>query len=169
MSKSLGSELNDDLSRRLSGENLKTFAEKVILIATVDNAGRPHAAMLSYLEVVARDRRNIRLATYEDSSTTENMRRNGKATISIIDERIAYYIKGSVVELKREMTCARHNSKLNLHVEEVLADEVNEEFEPGAYVSSGITYQNPNRAAQILKAREVIKELLRDEDQVEGL
>jgi len=164
MSKSLGSELNDDLFRRLSGENLETFAEKVILIATVDSGGRPHPAMLSYLEVVARDRQIIRLATYKESSTTENMRRNGKATISIIDERVAYYIKGSVMELKREMSCARHNSKLNLHVEEVLADEVNEEFEPGAYVSSGVTYRNPNRAEQILKAREILKELLLDED-----
>ena len=61
------------------------------------------------------------------------------------------------------MTCARHNSKLNLRVEDVLADAVNEEFEPGAYVSSGVTYRNPNRAAQILKAREVLKELLLDE------
>jgi len=165
MSKSLGDELSDDLCRRLSGENLEACAEKVILIATVDDRGGPHPAMLSYLEVVASDRRNIRLATYKDSSTTENMRRNGKATISIIDERVAYYIKGIVAELKREMSCARHNSKLNLHVEEVLADEANEEFEPGAYVSSGVTYRNPNRAEQILKAREVIKELLRDENQ----
>src|SRR5882672_1534702 len=138
MSKSLGSELNDDLFQRLSGENLETFAEKVILIATVDNGGRPHPAMLSYLEVVARDRRNIRLATSKDRSATQNRRRNRKATISIIDERVAYYIKGSVVELKRDMLYARHNSKLNLHVEEILADEVNEEFEPGAYVLSGI-------------------------------
>jgi len=164
MSKSLGDELNDDLCRRLSGENLEAFAEKVILIATVDNGGRPHPAMLSYLEVGARDRTNIRLATYKESSTTENMRRNGKATISIIDKRVAYYIKGSVVELKREMTCARHNSKLNLRVEDVLADAVNEEFEPGAYVSSGVTYRNPNRAEQVLKAREILKELLLDEN-----
>ena len=164
MSKSIGTKLNDDLFRRLSGEDLETFAEKVILIATVDEGGRPHPAMLSYLEVVARDRTNIRLATYKKSSTTENMRGNGKATISIIDERVAYYIKGSVVELKQEMSCARHNSKLNLHVEEVIADEVNEEFEPGAYVSSGVTYRNPNRAEQIFKAREILKELLLDED-----
>src|SRR5713101_7051141 len=163
MSKSLGSELNDDMFLRLRGEKEVAFAEKVILIATVDDGGRPHPAMLSYLEVVARDRSNIRLATYKESSTTENMRRNGKATISIIDERVACYIKGKVVELKRGMSCARHNSKMNLHVEEVLADDVNEEFEPGAYVSSGVMYRNPNRAAQILKAREVLKELLLDE------
>jgi hypothetical protein len=164
MSKSLGDELNDDLCRRLSGENLEACAEKVILIATVDDRGRPHPAMLSCFEVVARDRRNIRMATYKNSGTTENMRRNGKATISIIDERVAYYIKGSVGELKREMLCAPHNSKLNLRVEAVLADEANEEFEPGAYVSSGVTYHSPSRTEQLLRAREVLKELLLDED-----
>lgn len=167
MSKSLGDELNDDLCRRLSGENLEAFADKVILIATVDDSGRAHPAMLSYFEVVAGDRRNIRLATYKTSRTTANMRRNGKATVSIIDERIAYYIKGSITELSREMLSAPYNSKLNLRVESVLADEANEEFEPGAYVSSGVTYRNPNRAKQVLKAREVIKELLQDEDQTE--
>jgi len=164
MSKSLGDELNDDLYRRLSGENLEAQEEKVILIATVDDKRRPHLAMLSYFEVVARDRGNIRMATYKNSSTTENMRRNGKATISIIDQRVAYYIKGSVAELSSEMVCAPHNSKLNLRVEAVLADEANEEFEPGAFVSSGVTYRSPGRAEQLLKAREVLKELLLDED-----
>jgi Pyridoxamine 5'-phosphate oxidase len=160
MSRSLGSELNDDLWLRLRGDDLESRAEKVILIATVDERGRPHPAMLSYFEVVAVDRHNIRMATYRDSSTTENMRRNGKATISLIDERVAYYIKGGVDELEREMVCAPYNSKLNLKVESVLADEANEEFEPGAYVSSGVMYRSPNRNEQLLKAKEILKELL---------
>jgi hypothetical protein len=163
MSKSLGDELNDDLYRRLSGADLESCAEKVILIATVDDQGRPHPAMLSYFEVVAADRHNIRMATYKDSNTTENMRRNRKATISIIDERAAYYIKGSVEELEHEMFCAPYNSKLNLKIESVLADEANEEFEPGAYISSGAMYHSPNRNEQLLKAREVIRELLLNE------
>lgn len=164
MSKSLGDELNDDLRRRLSGDDLEGCAEKVILIATMDDQSRPHPAMLSYFEVVAADRKNIRMATYRDSKTTGNMRRNGKATISLIDQRVAYYIKGSVAELKREMFCSPHNSKLNLRVEAVLADEANEEFEPGAYVSSGVTYHSPSRNEQLLKAREVIRELLLNEE-----
>lgn len=164
MSKVLGDELNDDLWQRLNGENLNSRADKVILITTVDESGRPHPAMLSYFEVVARDRRNIRMATYKDSNTTDNMRRNGKATLSVIDERIAYYIKGSVLEQKREMRSAAHSAKLNLKVEAVLADEANEEFEPGAYVASGITYHSHNRSEQLLKAKEVIRELLLDEE-----
>ena len=163
MSKLIGAELPKDLYQRLQGRDLESYSDKVILLSTVDVNGWPHLAMLSYFEVVARDRRNVRLATYKDSSTTKNMRRNGKATISIIDERIAYYIKGSVVELSREMLCAPHNAKLNLRVEAVLADEANEEFEPGAFVSSGVTYQSPSRTEQLVKAREVLKELLQDE------
>ena len=162
MSKLIGTELNDDLWRRLSSADLESFADKVILIATVDDQDRPHPAMFSYFEVVAADRNNIRMATYKDSSTTGNMRRNSKATISIIDERVAYYIKGNVTELQREMSCAPYNSKLNLKVEVVLADEANEEFEPGSYVSSGVIYQSPNRNKQLLKAREIIRELLNE-------
>ena len=150
----------DDLYRRLRGDDLSAYAQKVIPICTLDANGWPHPALLSYFEVVAKDQRNIRLATYKDSTTTSNMRRNGKLTILIIDERVAYYIKGNVEELQPEMNCSTHNSKLNLEVEQVLADEADEQFEPGAYVSGGVTYHNPNRAAEQLKAEELLRELL---------
>ncbi|MDQ3817563.1 MAG: pyridoxamine 5'-phosphate oxidase family protein [Acidobacteriota bacterium] len=162
MAKFVGDELPFDLYERLRGNDLEAYADKVILISTVDGYGWPHPAMLSYFEVVAPDRRNIRLATYRNSGTTDNMRSNGRATISIIDERLAYYIKGSVKELKEEMASAPHNAKLNMRIEQVLKDEANEEYEAGAYVSSGVTYRNPNRAAEMLKAREVLAELLED-------
>jgi len=44
-------------------------------------------------------------------------------------------------------------------VEQVLADEVNEEYEPGAYVASGVTYFNPQRAREMARARALLKEL----------
>ena len=160
MSKLVGSELPPDLFRRLEGKNLDAVAEKVIPLCTVDEAGRPHPALLSYFEMVAKDPRNIRLATYKDSTTTRNMRRNGKLTLLVIDERIAYYVKGTVEELKPEMNCSPYNAKLNLRVEQVLADEVDEQLEPGAYVAGGILYKNPNRAAQQLQAAELLRELL---------
>ena len=62
------------------------------------------------------------------------------------------------------MASAAHSSKLNLKVEAVLADEANEEFEPGAFVASGITYHSDNRNEQLLKAKEVIRELMLDEE-----
>lgn len=157
MSKLVGNRLPDDLYRRLSGADLESCAEKAIMVCTVDSNGWAHPAMLSYFEVVAKDANTIRLATYKDSSTTGNMRRNGKLTIMIVDERTAYYIKGTARELAASMACSPHNVKLDLHVEQVLADEANEEFEPGVYVTSGITYKRP---VEQLQAKEMLKELL---------
>ena len=159
MAKFVGNELPDDLYERLRGTDLEAYADKVILISTVDDEGWPHPAMLSYFEIIAKDRRNIGLATYKESSTTNNMRRERRATLSIIDARVAYYVKGSVAEVRREMACTPYNSNLNLYVERVLKDEVNEELEPGAYVASGVTYVNPNRAAEMRRAKDVLREL----------
>ena len=159
MSKLVGDELPNDLYQRLLGNDLEQSAEKVILLATVDEGGWPHLAILSYFEVVAKDQRNLRLATYYNSRTTRNMRANGKATISIIDERIVYYVKGKVEEITDEMKCAPQNSILHFQVEQVLADAANEEFEPGAYVASGVIYKNPGITQQLQTAKEVLREM----------
>src|SRR5437867_210173 len=96
----VGTTLPEDLFVKLNGREREGSAHKAILICTVDSQGWPHPAMLSYFEVIAPDRQNIRLATYAGSTTTRNMRGNGKITMSIIDEHMAYYIKGEVRELK---------------------------------------------------------------------
>lgn len=159
MAKHVGAELPDDLYERLRGDRPEEYAGRVILLSTVDAEGRPHPAMLSYFEVVALDRRNIRLAAYGGSSTAENMRRRAVATLSIIDERLAYYVKGRVEEFRREMRSSPHNSAFNLAVERVLADEANEEYEAGAYVSGGVTYHSPDPAAEAARGGAVLKEL----------
>ena len=52
------------------------------------------------------------------------------------------------------------NAAFDCRVEQVLADEVDEEHEPGAYVASGVTYHNPQRGAELERARAVIAELI---------
>jgi general stress protein 26 len=153
--KSAGRELTDDLLRRLCGEFVEEHSNKVILIHTVDENGWPHPAILSYFEVAAKDRHNIQLATYKDSHTTQNIRRTGKVTLSIFDERVTYYIKGTASEVAREMRAAPYNSKLQMFVEQVLVDYADPTREPGAYITAGITYINPNSSSLA-----VFKELL---------
>lgn len=160
MSRLLGSELPPDLLSRLSGRDLAASASKVIQIFTVDAAGWAHPALLSYFEVVAADARRIRLATYATSTTTANLRRSARLTLVVIDTRVAYYVKGTVVELAPAMRAADWNAAFECRVESVFADEVNEEYEPGAYVASGVTYYNPQRAAELERARAVLDELL---------
>ena len=87
--------LTDELYWRLSGRDLESVSDKVILLVSLDGEGWPHAAVLSYFEVVAKDRENIRIATYADSRTTANMRRHDKVTMAIVDRGFVGYIKGS--------------------------------------------------------------------------
>lgn len=149
----------DDLYRRLAGNDLQSCAEKAILICSVDVNGFAHPAMLSYFEVVAKDARNVRLATYKNSSTSNNMRRHGKLTILILDTRTAYYIKGTIAELAPEMSSSPQNSKFNLQVEQVLADETNDAFEAEAYVMTGVTYKR-STGPDPGQAKELLAELL---------
>ena len=159
MAKMLGLDLPADLQRRLRGDDLEAVADKVVLVSTVDAEGWPHAAMLSYFEVVAIDPRTIRIAAYGSSSTVANMRHTGKVTLIVIDERVAYYVKAEVEELAAAMTATPFNAALECRVRAVLADEPDEVLEPGAYVASGVTYVNPKRAAEIVRARLVLQEL----------
>lgn len=159
MAKLISSELTEDLCRRLSGEDLEASADKVVLLLTVDPQGWPHPAMLSYGEMVAMDARNVRLATYASSRTTANMRENGKLTLVIVDVRTAYYVKGTVEALAPGMRCAPFNAKLNLRVEQVLADDADAQVEAGAYVAGGIAFVDPNRGRALERARAVLAEL----------
>jgi hypothetical protein len=160
VSRSLGSELPAALLDRLSGRDLESKATKVIQIFTVDADGWAHPALLSYFEVVARDARHIRMATYATSTTSANLRRSGKVTFVIIDERVACYVKAHAVEIAPTMKTTDWNAAFECRVEQVTVDEVNEEYEPGAYVASGVTYFNPQRAAEMDRASALLRELL---------
>ncbi len=159
MTTRIGGELNADLLDRLSGDARDRAADKVVLLLTVDEAGWPHAAFLSYFEVVAIDARNLRLATYSRSTTTGNMRRSGKVTAAIIDEGVACYIKGTATELSASMAAAPENAKHNVRVEQVLVDGPDPRFEPGASITSGVTYRRAAAAAQAERAMRLLDEL----------
>jgi hypothetical protein len=159
MSRRVGDALPDDLFERLNGRDLLAVADRAIVVCSVDDRGFPHPALLSYFEVVALDRRTIRLAIYSDSRTTLNARREGRLTLVLVDAGVAFYVKGTVQELSHSMRATSHNAKLNFQVTEVLADEPNPEFEPGAYISGGITYVNPHRTAELERAQRVLAEL----------
>jgi hypothetical protein len=160
VSRIVGSALPPDLLERLSGRNLEAFATKVVQMFTVDAAGWAHPALLSYFELVARDPTHIRCATYANSTTSGNLRRSGKVTFVIIDERVAYYVKAEATEIAPSMQTTDWNAAFDCRIEQVLADEVNEEYEPGAYVASGVTYYNPQRAKELERARAVLAELI---------
>ena len=155
----MGDTLPDDLFDALSGRALAAVADRVVVVCTVDERGCPHPALLSYFEVVALDRRTIRLATYAESRTTRNARRDGKLALILVDAELVYYIKGTVRQLEATMQSTPYNAKLDLQVLEVLRDAPDPVREPGAHISTGIRYVNPQRAAELERAERVIAEL----------
>jgi hypothetical protein len=100
------------------------------------------------------------LATYHDSTTTNNIRQNGRVTLALFDEHTAYYIKGTATELKWRMATAPENSKVNLRVEEVLTDVPDPRFEPGANITGGITFISSTRLAESARTSRMLAELL---------
>jgi hypothetical protein len=160
MTRLVGSELPEDLVQRFSAEALERYACNVVLIVSEGEDGWPHPAMLSHFEIVARDARNLRLAAYTDSRTTGNMRRTGRLTIVVVDEGMAYYLKGRVEELRPHMKSAPHNALLNFRVEQVLADDADVEREGQVAITSGMTYSDPNMSKKLAASGPVLEEML---------
>ena len=151
--------LTGDLYRRLCGVDVGSLASHAILLCTTDADGQPHPAMLSYFEVAAPDRHNLRLAVYNDSRTYANLRERGKATLIVVDVDLVCYIRGTVDAVVRTMREAPYNAKLNLRIDQVEFDAASPELEPGAEVTSGITY-GPRTAEALERAHAVLAELL---------
>lgn len=152
MSRTLGHELPEALRALLDGHDLPARMGKAILIATVDAAGRPHPALLSYGEVVAIDRRRLRLATYRDSRTSGNMRRAGHLTLCLVEPGMAYYVKARARELDNPMPGYPALARFEATIEEVLADQAREDLEPDTRITGGIEFVVAGRRTEELLA-----------------
>lgn len=140
MGVSLGAVLTDALLERLSGRDLGQHAALVVPLATVDPAGWPHIALLSYSEIVARDRGTLRLAIGSRSGSAANLRRTGHATVLLFDAGLAHYIKGTARERRPSMQCSPWNALFDLSVTDVLADASDPNREGASFVRGGVTF-----------------------------
>jgi hypothetical protein len=159
MSKRLPPALSDRLYAMLSGEHLNEHLYKALLLITHDEKGWPYVAMLSFLEVIARDRENIRMAPFNNSTTSTNLRRDSKVTLILVDEELACYIQASAQELEHDLKGFPGMAKVNLRIESILEDKALD-YEGSARVSSGIRFENPQMTeAYIARGRAVLQAL----------
>ena len=142
MSQVIGKELTGDLLTRLSGYDLSDKCGKAILIVTVDDQGWAHPAMLSYFEVVAKNSATIDCAVGRTSTTAKNLRRSGKLTLLVTDQRVNYYVKGSARELREAMEGVPFMSLFRVATEQILEDQ-----EPDAEIVTGVTFRRPEKRA----------------------
>lgn len=156
MSTFIADHLPDQLLAHLAPTVTIEDVSVAIVICTVDEHGWPHPAMLSRLEVVARDARNVRLATHVASRTTRNLKVNGKLSVVLADADSVHYVKGDVLLLEPSMRVAPHLAKFNLRVDSVLAD--NPQDYEDARIVTGITVER--RTVDTVAARAILEELL---------
>ena len=158
MSVRLKAELPDRLFSLVNGERLEEKLDKAVLLITVDEKGWPYAAMLSYLEVIAPDRYNLRLAPWNNSTTTANLRRNSRVTLLFVEENLAFYVQGTATELSHEMEGFPGMAKINVRIESILEDKAMD-YEGSARITTGVRFENPQmdtayveRGQQVLAA-----------------
>jgi hypothetical protein len=144
MAKLIGKELPEDALRLLKPEATESKRHKAVQIITVNPAGWPDAGMLSYADVIARDKKTLRLATWEDGECARDLRANGKSMLLVIDRDMAYYIKGAAAELKGRSPVTDLNQEGGESSLAFFAIEVGEVYEdrvPTAQVLSGVTFE----------------------------
>ena len=156
MSQLLGKELPPALFERLAGANIEAHEGKIIPVCTIDEAGWAHPALLSYYEIVAKDGATLDTAVWKDSSTAKNLRRAGKITLLISDHQVNYYLKGTVREVEYQMTGAAPVSRFRISLDEVIEDQ-----EPNAEITTGLTYKRMTKRDPNDFASKVFR-LLRD-------
>ena len=154
MSRLLGNELTKTLLDRLNGQDVGVYEGKIIPIFTLDESGWPHPALLSYYEVVAKNSTTIDIALWKNSSTAKNLRQTNKVTFLITDKGVNYYLKGSVKELQTEIPGVPLQSRFRVTTEQLLEDQ-----EPNAEITSGLTYSRRTERATTDPAVEVFNRL----------
>jgi hypothetical protein len=97
--------------------------------------------MLSRWEIAAKNRKNLLMATYPTSITTENLKRNSRVTIVVVDKGISYYLKCTAKELPERLSDGSTNTIFSVKVEQVLEDKLQ-----GAKITSGIKYREKARS-----------------------
>jgi hypothetical protein len=146
---SLGGVLTDTLLDRLGGRELERHGALVVPIATVDPAGWPHIALLSYSEIVAHDRGMLRIAIGTRSSSAANLRRTGHITVLLFDAGLVHYIKGTARERRSSMRCSPSNAVFEVSVTDVLSDAADPHREGASIVRGGVIFHcDPSWAAR---------------------
>jgi len=136
MSRSLGAALPPALVRRLSQQELPSLLGRALPLLTLDDQGRPHPMLCSYLELLAVGPGVIRLAIGARSSARRNLEARGAATLVIAEPNVTMYVK---CRASSPPLLSGGLARFDLAVEDVLEDAA-QDYEQGARITSGLTY-----------------------------
>jgi hypothetical protein len=148
MSRLLEPRIPDDFRLKLCAEDLSDLEGRALLLLTLDEAGFPHPAMLSYREMASPDLNRIRFAIWQKTNTSKNIGCDPRASLIAVDKEMSYYLKGRVRILRKDSETFEGCSIYEFIVETVLEDS-----EPQLPISTGVEYLN-SQGGETAAARE---------------
>ncbi len=93
MSRSIGNAIPARLAPLFDGRDLRNNIGLTFLLLTAGEDGWPYVAMLSVGEVMASTDREVRLALWHGSTSTNNLTRTGQATLMLVHGAGSYYLR----------------------------------------------------------------------------
>ena len=141
VSRSLGTVLPAALVERLSQREIQRHLGIGLPFVTIDQAGRPHAMLLSYLEVRAHSASTLGLVIHAGSSSARNLATRHAGTLLVVEPDAVVYVKTRTVDGPLEVGGDEFGlGYFLLAVEEVLEDSAGA-WEGGARITSPIEYR----------------------------
>ncbi|WP_321948670.1 pyridoxamine 5'-phosphate oxidase family protein [Paraburkholderia sp. J10-1] len=123
------------LVREFDGDHLEAHLSDAIRLSTVSEDGWPHGAQLSAGEILAVNGTTLLIAVWPRSSTTANLVRDARLTLSLVHD-------GALLEIRaRSRAVAQRQTVLELSVFRVEIESVTEHRAKYAEVLSGVTFR----------------------------
>ena len=154
MTRELAPALPDPLRSLLDGQHLERKEGETFILLTVGEEGWPRVALLSVGEVLAISPQEVRLALWPKSTTTENLRRMGVATLMAIHEGTAYYIELSASAMPDGARAPGSQARFVARVRRVLSDVVGY-----AELTSGVRFRLRSRPEVLEHWRQTVAAL----------
>jgi hypothetical protein len=127
--------LPSEIVSELDGSQFEKRSNEAIFLSTVDADGWPHAAQLSVGECLAVSPGELLVAIWPKSHTAENLRRDGRVTMSLVSN-------GALFEIRAEAKLqAEHQTALDLAVFRIRIKMVREHRSEYADVITGVTFR----------------------------
>lgn len=118
MSQPIAGGMPDDLVAWLAGG-------KIVVVATIDAEGWPYTMIMNW--AVATDPNTVRLSIDRRTTTLKNIEANGRVTIEVLGDGLAYAVRGSA----RVILDVMQHAPIPSAMVEVGVDRVKKDLVPG--------------------------------------
>jgi hypothetical protein len=156
MSTNLGPNLPESLVSLFSGSDLRSQVGMACVLVTQGGDSYPHPAIVTPGELVAGDSSTLRIALYQESSASRNLRERQVGTLCLAHDGAGYYVKADAAPFASDAPALNGLAIFTLTPRHVLKDA-----EEGAEVTSGFRFKDLRGEDALLSQWEPIVAALR--------